>query len=334
MLECMNPNQFGFIPDSCTRFEATDGTGAHVRAALLDYKKAFDLLDHNLLIAKLCSLGVKPTVVNWVTDFLRDRYQRVKLNFDFFSDSKPASAGIPQGTQLSSWLFLGMINDLTMSNTLSSIWKFADDTTVSEIVPKFGASTLQDTIHDVLRWSNDNRFKLNSLKCKELRIDFRRESNLDTVSLKANGNAFEIVKSAKILGVTVRNDLKWNDHVDNITAKASRRIYLLKQLKHAGIDRKSLIQFYCASIRSVLEYACQAFHSSLPAYLSDQIERVQKRVLRILFPEVSYSKALEDAGLKTLFHRREELCSTLFKQIVESDGQHKLAGLLPVRNDN
>ena len=58
---------------------------------------------------------------------------------------------------------------------------------------------------------------------------------------------------------------------------------------------------------------------SLPAYLSDQIERVQKRVLRILFPEVSYSKALEDTGLKTLFHIREELCSTAFKQIVESD---------------
>ena len=95
-------------------------------------------------------------------------------------------------------------------------------------------------------------------------------------------------------------------------------ILLRKQLKRAGIDRKSLIQFYCAGIRSVLEYACQAFHSSLSAYLSDQIERVQKRVLRILFPEVSYSKALEDAGLKTLFHRREELCSTLFKQIAES----------------
>ena len=111
-------------------------------------------------------------------------------------------------------------------------------------------------------------------------------------------------------------------------------ILLRKQLKRAGIDRKSLIQFYCASIRSVLEYACQAFHSSLPAYLCDQIERVQKRVSRILFPKVSYSKALEDAGLKKLFHRREELCSTLYKQIVESNRQHKLAGLLPARNDN
>ena len=112
-----------------------------------------------------------------------------------------------------------MINDV--SNTLSSIRKFAEDNTVSEILPKFGASMLQNTIHDVLRWSNNNRFKVNSLKCKELRIDFRRESNLDTDSLKANGIAFEIVKSAKILGLTVRNDLKWKDHLDNVTAKAS-----------------------------------------------------------------------------------------------------------------
>ena len=147
----MDTNQFGFIQDSCTTFalismlhhwfEATDGTGANVRAALLDYKKAFDLVDRNLLIANLYSLGVKPTVVNWVADFLRDRYQRVKLNSDCFSDFKPVPAGIPHGTRIGPWLFSVMINDL--SNTLSSIRKFADDTTVSEIVPKFGASMLQ-----------------------------------------------------------------------------------------------------------------------------------------------------------------------------------------------
>ena len=84
---------------------------------------------------------------------------------------------------------------------------------------------LQDIIHDVLRWSYDNRFKLNSLKCKELRIDFRRETNLDTVSLKANGNAFEIVKSAKILGVTARNDLKWKDHVDYHCESVSTNLF-------------------------------------------------------------------------------------------------------------
>ena len=141
------------------------------------------------------------------------------------------------------------------------VWFYQTDELIKV---KFGASVLQDTVHDVLRWSNDNRFKLNSLKCKELGIDFRRKNNLDTVSLEANGNAFEIVKSARILGVTIRNDLKWIDHVEEITMKASRRIYLLKQLKRAGIDHKSLILFYCACIsRSVLEYTCQAFHTKL-----------------------------------------------------------------------
>ena len=72
-----------------------------------------------------------------------------------------------------------------------------------------------------------------------------------TWTLFSYGSAFEIVKSAKILGVTIKNELKWNDQVHNITAKVSRRI------KHADIDSKSLIQCYCACICSVLEYALQ-----------------------------------------------------------------------------
>ena len=110
---------------------------------------------------------------------------------------------------------------------------------------------------------------------------------------------------------------------------------MLKQLKRAGIDDVSLIQFYCACIRirSVLEYASQAFHVCLPNYLSDQIERVQKRALRIVYPELSYREALAEANLMSLFDRREYLCTTLFNQIIESDGQHKLAGLLPVPNN-
>ena len=115
--------------------EATDGTAAHVRVALLDYKKAFYLVDHSLLIAKLYSLKVKSTVVNWVADFLQSIYQRVKLKSDCLSDFKP------QGTGIGPWLFLVMINDLTTSNVLSSMWKFADDTAVPEIVPKFGNSS-------------------------------------------------------------------------------------------------------------------------------------------------------------------------------------------------
>ena len=102
-----------------------------------------------------------------------------------------------------------MINDLTTTdNSLSAMWKFADDTTVSEIVPKFGASNLHATVDHVLNWSNANNFKLNSLTCKELRMDIRKKANIDLPAFEVNTNTFETVKSTKVLGVTLRDDLK------------------------------------------------------------------------------------------------------------------------------
>ena len=81
--------------------------------------------------------------------------------------------------------------------------------------------------------------------------------------VKLNEQCFELVTSAKLLGVTVTGYLKWNAHVNNIVLKASKRLYLLRLLKRAVLDVKSLIQFYCACIRSILEYACQTLLSSL-----------------------------------------------------------------------
>ena len=342
LLKAMDPNQFGFVPNSCTTFalismlhrwlENTDGTGSRVRVALLDYRKAFDLVDHNILIAKLFSLGVKPTVVNWIADFLRGRSQRLKLNSDCFSNSEIVPAGIPQGTKIGPWLFLAMINDLAIPGKSSDLWKFADDTTVSEIIPKTGSSRLQVQVDQINCWSNENNFQLNSLKCKELRIDFTRHRHIDD-PITVNDLAFEVVQSVKILGVTIREDLKWNDHVTEITHKASKRLYLLRILKRAGVDVISLVQFYCTCIRSTLEYACQTFHSNLPEYLSNQIERIQKRALRMLYPEERYGDALKLTGLQSLADRRDRLSRELFNS-VSINNNHKLADLLPPLNPN
>ena len=123
VLPSIDPSQFGFIPGSSTTFalismfhhwfRAADGTGSTVRTALLDFRKAFDLIDDHILFARLCNLGVKPTAVNWIIDFLRDRQQRVELN-GAFSDWLSVPAGVPQGTRLGPWLFLVMINDLKL----------------------------------------------------------------------------------------------------------------------------------------------------------------------------------------------------------------------------
>ena len=150
LLKCIDPNQYGFITNPCTTFalililhhwlEATDRSGSQVRVALLDYKKAFDFVDQNLLIAKLYSIGVNPTVVNWICDFLRNRSQRVKLDSSCFSEFINVPASIPQGSKIGPWLFLATINDLS---TTSTLWKFADDTTLAEVIPKSSTSTLQ-----------------------------------------------------------------------------------------------------------------------------------------------------------------------------------------------
>ena len=337
ILSSIDPGQFGFIPGSSTTFAlismlhywlcATDGNGATVRTALLDYRKAFDLVDHHLLIAKLFSLGVKPTIVNWIIDFLRNRQQRVKLNNNCYSSWLNVSAGVPQGTRLGPWLFLVMINDLKLPGGSFSMWKFADDTTVSEVVPSSGESSLQEAVNHISSWSHSNHFQLNPTKCKELIVCFQKIPPPYS-PITIDGMQFQRVSSAKVLGVTISNDLKWNDHVDTITSKAARRLYLLSQLKRAGISSDDLLAFYYSVIRSVLEFSCQLFHRSLPKYLSDDIERIQRRAMRIIFPNLSYCEALNKAGIPTLSERRESLSIKLFEDIVSNE-HHKLANLLP-----
>ena len=156
-------------------------------------------------------------------------------------------------------------------------------------------------------WSNNNKFQLNPGKCKEFRINFTKDPCRDE-PVKVNDKHLEVVTSAKILGMTITDDLKWNVHAANILLKASKRLYLLKQLKRANVDTNSVIKFYCACIRSVLGYACQAFHSGLPNYLSKEIERIQKRALRIIYSYVDYGEALEMRNLERRKDRREKLC--------------------------
>ena len=86
------------------------------------------------MVAKLLSLGVKPSVVNWIIDYLRGGQQRVKVN-GVFADWLDVPAGVPQGSRLGPWLFLAMINDLGLPEGFH-MWKFADDTTVLKLFPR------------------------------------------------------------------------------------------------------------------------------------------------------------------------------------------------------
>ena len=222
-----------------------------------------------------------------------------------------------------------MINDIKIND--SNIWKFVDDTTLDEIVGKNEESKVHTLIDDLTRQISESQFKLNETKCKELRIGFcKPRAMFDPIIV--NGEMLEVVDSAKILGLTVSNNLKWNNHIDQIISKARKRLYFLSQLKRARVGTKELVLFFTTCIRPILEYASPVFHNGLTNYLSQDLERIQKRALRIILPWVSYEDALQSTGLRRLSHRRDGLSDKLFEEIV-TDDSHKLYNLLPPRNE-
>ena len=109
----------------------------------------------------------------------------------------------------------------------------------------------------------------------------------------------------------VSSDLKWNYHFAEVAKTARKRLLCLSQLKRSGLGSNELVQFYRTCIRPITEYACPAFHDSLPVYLSRELEAVQKRAMRIIFSCFPYEEALVKAGLVTLSGRRQ----------VRTDGQ-------------
>ena len=310
--------------------KSTDGNGSTMRVMLFDFRKAFDLINHHVLARKLSSYDIPRPLMCWIIDFLMDRKQRVKLSCDCVSEWEAVPAGVPQGTKLGPWLFLIMINNLSVADT--TLWKYVDDTTLAESVSKNETSCMQSCVDELVRQSEADGFQLNESKCKELRISFSSSaSTVDPITI--NDKQIEVVSSAKLLGVLVSDDLKWNVHVNHICKKTATRLYFLKQLKHAKVNPKDMLLFYKTCIRPVLEYACPVFHNALPQYLSNNLERLQKRALRIIYPDLSYAEALVAAGITSLYERRQVLSKTLFDQIMQ-DPSHKLHDLLPPRNES
>ena len=131
--------------------------------------------------------------------------------------------------------------------------------------------------------------------------------------------------------MTLTDDLKWDERIETVVIKDSKRFCLLKQLQRAGVDEKHLNDFYDASFRSVVEYACEIIHSNPPICLFGEVKRIQRRAMRIIFPGLKYQEALEQGHLQSLYDRREYLCTKLFRQI-EQDSCHKNYSTIPNLN--
>jgi hypothetical protein len=129
--------------------------------------------------------------------------------------------------------------------------------------------------------------KLNVTKTKEFNISL---SNVpySFPALSIDNQHLEVVYTVKLLGVYLSADLKWTTHINHIYSKASKRLFAIRILKRNGVELRDLRNVYCSFIRPVLEYACPVWHFSLPVFLCDQIEQIQRRALKIIYRDLSY----------------------------------------------
>ena len=134
-----------------------------------------------------------------------------------------------------------------------------------------------------------------------------------------------------MLGVTIASTLQWNCHISDLLKKANKRVFFLILLERAKVLARDIISFYFACIRPVLEYCAPLYHHTLPDYLRIDIERVQKRVLSVISPGLSYRGNLSLFDLNSLKDRRIEQSNKFFEPIV-SNTEHKLHHLLPPKN--
>ena len=125
---------------------------------------------------------------------------------------------------------------------------------------------------------------LNPKKCKEMTLRFRRVVDHPLSALAVDTKALESVDVRKVLGVKIQSNLKWDLNINEVVAKASKRLHILRVLKRGGVPTADLLKVYFALTRSVVEYCCPVWHNAIPIKLSDSIERVQKRALCIIFP--------------------------------------------------
>ncbi|KAK3528439.1 hypothetical protein QTP86_034541, partial [Hemibagrus guttatus] len=250
-----------------------DKSGTYGKFLFEDFSSAFNTIIPKFLQNKLTQLFVPSSICQWITSFLTDRHQLVKLG-KFTSNSRTTSTGAPQGCVLSPLLFSLYTNDCTSTDTSVKLLKFADDTTVIGLIQDGDESVYRQEVEQLAAWCSLNNLELNTLKTVEMIVDFRRNTPA-LPPLTIMNNTVPTVESFRFLGTTISQDLKWDTHIDSIIKKAQQRLYFLRQPRKFNLPQELLTQFYSAVIESVL---CTSITVWFGSATKSDIRRLQRTV--------------------------------------------------------
>ncbi len=244
--------------------------GECVDVIFLDFAKAFDKVPHLRLIKKLASHGIDGKLLEWISQWLTGRTQRVNLGGSV-SGWRSVLSGVPQGSVLGPVLFLIYINDLE-GGVRNWILKFADDTKLfAKINSRKDAEELQGDLDKIFQWSREWQMLFNVEKCKAMHIGKR---NCE-FGYQMNGITLGTVTEEKDLGVVVRNDLKVSGQCAQACSKANKMLGIINRTIQNKTE-EVMMCLYKALVRPQLEYCTVAWS---PHYVKDRdmLERVQHR---------------------------------------------------------
>ena len=285
---------------------------------LIDFKKAFDYVNHNVAIADLLKCGCRPSIIPFVINFLSDRRHRVLYQGETTAFAS-ITCGVPQGTVCGPVVFLALVNSLWQE--IERRAKFVDDLSAANIISTKNEIVfpMQRQINTLTAECKDKDMETNPIKseglymCPVLRP-------LVLPDLHIDGTPLPVVSECKLLGVHITDNMNWKKHVSEIKSKANKCIFILIRARKFQFTVKTMLTLYIWYIRTTLEYACPVWHPGLTNQQHTELERIQKRCLRIILGNqyVSYAEALQRLNISTLYDRRERLCLRLGRSILRS----------------
>ena len=312
---CKHQSGFRAIHSTVTALlEATDSWAYNIdigkinAVIFLDLKKAFDTVDHEILLSKLDSYGISGNSLKWFQSYLENRMQQCSVGGSL-SDSRLLTCGVPQGTILGPLLFLLYMNDLPNCLSHCEPRMYADDTHLTYADNNVGSieSCLSEDLLNVHTWLNANKLTLNMTKTEFMLIGSGQRLNTIAVSpsLLMNGTRVKQVASTKSLGITIDDKLSWNNHIEKLTKKIASGIGAMKRVRHL-VPTATLHLIYQVLIQPHFDY-CSSVWGTCGVTLKDKLQKLQNRAARVLTfsnYDVHAGQLLEILGWKNLHRQR------------------------------